>query len=137
MIVVGNPAVLMNDKHWLSLLLTCQQHCTCTGQPMPDMSEAAATAAGGSQGRAGAAGSSAAAGIAGAAAVAQAGSSGAGRQQRRSNLQLQVVQLEKLLASIAISQAVDEVAEQQLLLQETLGFSGLVDEAEGGMVRHE
>lgn len=74
MIVVGNPAVLMNDKHWLALLLLCKQHGACTGQPMPDLSEAAAAGAAG----------------------AQAGSSGSGS----SNLQLEVVQLEKLMASI-------------------------------------
>jgi hypothetical protein len=26
MIVIGNPAVLMHDKHWLALLLTAQAH---------------------------------------------------------------------------------------------------------------
>jgi hypothetical protein len=131
MIVVGNPAVLMNDKHWLALLLTCQQHGACTGQPMPDLSEAAAAAAAaGGQGQGGASSSSAAAGRG--RAGAQAGSSGSS-----SNLQMQGVQLEKLVASITLSQAADEVAMQQLLLQEALGLSGLVDEAGGGMVRHE
>jgi hypothetical protein len=41
------------------------------------------------------------------------------------------------MASIKLSKAVDDAAAQHLLLQETLGFSAVVDEAGGGMVRRE
>lgn len=140
MIVIGNPAVLMNDKHWLALLMTCQQHGACVGQPMPDLSGAAAVAAAAAAGAGGGQHSGAAQGHA-ANGAGGAASSSSGHDLIRSNLQQQIVQLEKLMASIALSQAMDEVAAQQLLLGfgegQPLGFSGLVDEASGGMVRHE
>jgi hypothetical protein len=122
MIVIGNPAVLMNDKHWLALLMSCSNHGAVTGQPMPDLSGAADAAASG--------------GLAGAGVAGYAASSST-RDPTRSSLQQQIEQLEKLMTSITLSQAVDEVAAQQLLLEGPLGFSGLVDEAGGGMVRHE
>jgi hypothetical protein len=52
-------------------------------------------------------------------------------------MQQQIVQLEKLMASISLSKAVEEVAAQTLMLEGPLGFSGLVDEVGGGMVRHD
>lgn len=129
LIVVGNPAVLMHDKHWLALLLHCQAHGACVGQPMPDLSEAAAAAAG-------AGGDSNTPGAAAAGGSSYSGNGGAFSTSASSGLQQEMVQLGRLMASIAIRNGVDDVA-QQLLLQDTLGFSGLVDEVGGGMARRE
>lgn len=115
MIVIGNPAVLMHDKHWLALLMTCQQHGACVGQPMPDLS-GAADAAAAAAGAGGAQHGGASRGRAANGAGGGAASSSSGRDLISSNLPQQIVQLEKLMASIALSQAVDEVAAQQLLL---------------------
>jgi len=128
LIVVGNPAVLMHDKHWLALLLHCQAHGACVGQPMPDLSEAeaaAAAAAGGDSNTSGAAAGS-----------SSNGNGSAFSASASSGLQQEMEQLGRLMASIAISNGVDDVA-QQLLLQDALGFSGLVDEVGGGMARRE
>jgi hypothetical protein len=143
MIVIGNPAVLMNDKHWLALLMNCQQHGACVGQPMPDLSaaaDAAAAAAGGGGGGGGSQQQHAGSSFGQGRAANNAAGSSSGRGAVSSRLDQQIVQLEKLMTSIKLSQAVDEVAQQQLLLlegQQLLEFSGLVDEAGGGMVRHE
>ena len=143
MVVIGNPAVLMHDKHWLALLLMCQANRAVLGQPMPDLSAAAAGASAGANGYTNTAGSSQPGG-AGAGSSNGSSSNGAydsyGNSVRRddvsSSLQQQIVQLERLMASITLDKAVQEVAEQQLML-EALGLSGLVDEAGAGMVRHD
>lgn len=144
MIVIGNPAVLMKDKHWLALLMSCRNAGSVTGQPMPDLSDAASSGA-----QAGANGASSTgytasnssssyhqSGVYTGAGGAGGSSSGRG-DAISSSMQQQVVQLEKLMASISLSKAVEEVAAQTLMLEGPLGFSGLVDEVGGGMVRHE
>jgi hypothetical protein len=146
MIVIGNPAVLMTDPHWLALLMSCRNAGSVTGQPMPDLSDAAAAAASGTH--AGAQGTSSTSHTASNSsssyhqsgvytAPGGAASSSSGRDGISSSMQQQIVQLEKLMASISLSKAVEEVAAQTLLLEGPLGFSGLVDEVGGGMVRHD
>jgi hypothetical protein len=50
-------------------------------------------------------------------------------------MQQQIVQLEKLMAGISLSKAVQEVAAQTLILEGPLGFSGLVNEGWDSMAR--
>lgn len=137
MIVIGNPAVLMHNKHWLALLLTAQAHGACVGQPMPDLSEAAAATdeaarAGAQHGHGHTAGTPAGGGSS-----SSNGYAASTRDPVSGGLQQQIVQLERLMASIQLSRAVDDAAAQHLLLQETLGFSAVVDEVGGGMVRRD
>jgi hypothetical protein len=146
MIVIGNPAVLMKDKHWLALLMSCRNAGSVTGQPMPDLSDAAEAAASGTQPGANGASSTGYTASNSSSSYHQGGvytgaggasASSSGRDAISSSMQQQIVQLEKLMASISLSKAVEEVAAQTLMLEGPLEFSGLVDEVGGGMVRHE
>ncbi|WIA14327.1 hypothetical protein OEZ85_002857 [Tetradesmus obliquus] len=108
LIVVGNPAILMQDPNWLALLLSCQQGGATAGQAMPDLSDAAASA-----------GYSAANG-------ANGSSSSSGGV---------VGLLKRLMSSMTLVDAgAAGGAAAEFGLQD---LSGLVGEAGAGMVRHE
>uniref|UniRef100_A0A383WFR0 RNA helicase n=1 Tax=Tetradesmus obliquus TaxID=3088 RepID=A0A383WFR0_TETOB len=111
LIVVGNPAILMQDPNWLALLLSCQQRGATAGQPMPDLNDAAARASYGA-------------------------ANGANDGSSSSSNGGVVGLLERLMSSLTLGDAgaAGGVAAAEFGLQD---LSGLVGEAGAGMVRHE
>lgn len=131
MIIIGNPAVLVNDLYWTALMKYCQENHAVVGCPLPDL--AAATAA-------------------------QQAAIDNSRHDGSTNHvhQQQVDELERLLTKVSLAESSTRPAQQQqqhgragspmqeaLLTGDThhwdggMNFSGLVEEAGGGMVRYD
>jgi hypothetical protein len=132
MIIIGNPAVLVNDLYWTALMKYCQENHAVVGCPLPDL--AAATAA------------------------QQAATDNSHHDGSTNHVhQQQVDELERLLTKVSLAESSTRPAQQQQQqhgragspMQEALltgdahhwdggvHFSGLVEEAGGGMVRYD